>query len=568
MFKRLMWLVLLFVPLQLLEAADATTSRIRAADFPTVAVRAAFFEERLNATDSRIRERALRDVTFSIWLPDEGYVRLLKRMMRDPDPFIRGEAIRSLHDKWVPIEVRELPETFMGSHLDQIINLKDKNQVPQLIAECRGGGTEGAFAAYPLGLLRCEQAIPALVRLGEDPNEFAKYEAARALLDCGAKKEAGGILQQLISQRSAQWGYEPGKSDPYYAVLAARATMEIEPDLRKECLRRLVSLLGELEPSKDINDANRLEDARRLLAEVTGHYFTSHREALDWVNAKQGSTTVGGIENVPTQMKSADYPTMASRVAFFEERFNAADPRIRKRALYDATIIGWCPAQEYVRFLKRILRDPASDIRGEAVLKLHELWIPLEVQELPETFTGMYPDQLINRSDKNLVARLIAQCRDGDKARAAYALGLLQCKQAIPDLIELGKSLTAQVQYEAARALLGCGARNEAKIILQELISKRTNAKKYYGSYNASSQANLTIAQAARTMTELGPEERKDGLRRLVSLLAEMEALDDLNNIHDLETVRFLLAQVTGRYFASHREALDWLNRNEGGAPK
>ena len=277
-----------------LEGADPVLPTIKAADFPSIAARVPFFEKRINAKDARIREDALLDASRASSLRDKNYMRFLKRMMHDSEPDIRGEAIRRLYDGWVPVEIRELPTTFTGYSRNQILNLENENLIPQLIAQCRRGGAEGGWAAYALGLLRCKKALPALVKLGEDSNEFARYTAGRALLNCGARKEARAIFQKLMSHRfkPRTQKYEgPGHSqdgvDPYYVALAARAFMEVGSAERKEGLRRLVTMLGELEPSKDINHGNRLAATRWLLAEVTGQFFVTHREALDWLNRQE-----------------------------------------------------------------------------------------------------------------------------------------------------------------------------------------------------------------------------------------------------------------------------------------
>ena len=82
-------------------------------------------------------------------------------------------------------------------------------------------------------------------------------------------------------------GYQHDGVDPHYVARAARAFMEVGSAERKEGLRRLVTILGELEPSKDINDGNRLAQTRWLLAEVTGQFFVTHREALDWLSRQE-----------------------------------------------------------------------------------------------------------------------------------------------------------------------------------------------------------------------------------------------------------------------------------------
>jgi hypothetical protein len=269
---------------------------IKSADFPKVAARVLFFEKRINAADVRIRERVLTKAGYFWEVPDKEYVQFLKRMMRDPDPGIRGQAIRKLYELYVPLEPRDLPTTFTGYHEEQLLNREDKNLIPPLIAQVRGGGAQGGWAAYCLGLLRCQEAVPDLIRLGDDRNEFARFTAARALLACGANKEAKVILQELMSHKVIARNSKfppPGVRDTeissYYIAQAARAYMELGPAEKQEGLRRLVALIGELEPSKDVNHEGRWEMARWLLTEVSGQHFLSHQEAADWFKQQEAA---------------------------------------------------------------------------------------------------------------------------------------------------------------------------------------------------------------------------------------------------------------------------------------
>jgi hypothetical protein len=287
--KGLVWLFPLLMPVQVVDTEPSVNSPIKANEFPSVAARIPFFEKRINATDPRIRERVVIQVGYFYFLPDKDHVQFFRRMMHDPEPWIRGQAIKNLHEMWVQVDVEDLPQTFCGYHREQILNLQDESQIPQLIAQCRNGGAPGGWAAYALGVLQCRQAVPDLVKLGGDANSAARYIAGRALLDCGAKKEAKTIFEQLMAHQfkpRAQGfepaGYRPGEPDPYYVALAARAYQQTDAAARKVGMKRLVTLLGELEPSKDVNDQNRLETARGLLAATTGQFFVSHHEALEW----------------------------------------------------------------------------------------------------------------------------------------------------------------------------------------------------------------------------------------------------------------------------------------------
>jgi hypothetical protein len=265
---------------------------IRSAEFPTVAARVQSFEQRVNAADPKLRRIVVMEAfgRFPVAKPDA--IAFFRRMLQDPDPLPRGTAVRKLYELWVPVEVKELPQVFVGYSERETIDLEDANLEQSLIAQCQKGGAPGGWAAYALGLLRRREAKPTLIYLGNDKNVFARYTAGRALIDMGERAEGLAILRaviepafQPIPQGETRASYRTGGTDPYYTAMAARTLVGLGGAERVEGLRRLIGLLGELETSKDINDANRLETARVLLQDVTGAYFNSAREAQAWLQA-------------------------------------------------------------------------------------------------------------------------------------------------------------------------------------------------------------------------------------------------------------------------------------------
>ena len=110
--KGFVWLLTFVMFVQPLPAKTPANSLINAKDFPSVAARIPFFEKRINATDPQVREQVVVEAGYFYRLPDKDYVQFLKRIMRDSEPWIRGQAIQKLHDLWVPLEVENLPLTF------------------------------------------------------------------------------------------------------------------------------------------------------------------------------------------------------------------------------------------------------------------------------------------------------------------------------------------------------------------------------------------------------------------------------------------------------------------------
>jgi HEAT repeat protein len=277
-------------------AADAgePPPRIKAADFPSVSRRAVFFEDRINAADATVRRRVLTEVTCFFNLPDPEYVAFLRRLLRDPDPVVRGGALRQLHAMWVSVAVADLPRTFAGFHDGQIIDRDDAKTVPGLIQACRARSPEAGYAAYVLGLLRHKPAAAALRQLAQHENIFVRYAGARALLDIGDKEGARPVLEEISRSQLDLYAAGPAAArqpnpdgrQPYYAAVSCRALLELDGKDRKLGLERLIALAGHLERSADVNDQANLPTVRQLLAAVTGRYFLSEAAARKWYAEK------------------------------------------------------------------------------------------------------------------------------------------------------------------------------------------------------------------------------------------------------------------------------------------
>jgi HEAT repeat protein len=275
--------------------AKAQSAPVRAQDFPRLANRSPHFEARVNAPDPEIRKRVLREVTFWHMAPDDETETLLRLLLEDDDPGVRGLALRTLYDRWRPVAVAELPTTFSGYHDGQRIDLEDPTCVPALIEQCQTAGAAAGYAAYALGLLRAEEAVPALRALAQHDNVFVRYSAGRALLDCGAT-EAGAEILDAISREQLQVYANPpdpardpresspvvprdGRRQPFYAYSSTRALLGVSPEWRDVAQARLIELLAHLERSSDPNDQQHRFWLRQILADALGRYCATADEA-------------------------------------------------------------------------------------------------------------------------------------------------------------------------------------------------------------------------------------------------------------------------------------------------
>jgi WD40 repeat protein len=264
-------------------SADQKETRLKAADYPNVVRRVKDLEERANSVHVEERVWLAADVRYTWRGSDDGEtVRLLRHIAKhDANPTVRGAAIRHLYYHWAPIEPSELPEVFSG-YSGKLLDRRQKSLTKHLIEDLKQGDAEAGYAAYALGLLRCQEAAPALRGLANDKNAFARYSAARALMSCGDKEGAAPILKSLMNA-GVPPGAETGQLvDPYYQARAARAYAELGAAERTVGTARLVQLMKEIAGWKNLNADGRLDSTRVLLAQLSGQYFESHQQAQAW----------------------------------------------------------------------------------------------------------------------------------------------------------------------------------------------------------------------------------------------------------------------------------------------
>lgn len=265
----------------LAEKAGSITNEcqhIYASDYPSVASRVPFFEERINAEDSAIRIRALTESSYFHHEPTTEYVLFLKRLYLDPNPEVRGIAIRKLYDMWVPQPPESLPQVFTGYDGLQIIDRNSRIQ------------TQGMYAPYAYGLIGNTNSIPVLKKYINDENIFVRYSAARALLSCGDRSSAVAIFNKISENQLAI--YATGdtedntshrKASPHYAILACQGLMKSGGDEYITGLDRLIKLMGYFEWSEDVNDQSQLHYLRSILSAHTGQFFNSSINADAWL---------------------------------------------------------------------------------------------------------------------------------------------------------------------------------------------------------------------------------------------------------------------------------------------
>jgi hypothetical protein len=283
----------------------------KASDFPTVAQRTTFFESRINSKDSEIRKRVLTEVGYFYSLPDQEYRSFLKQLYWDADPCVRGMAIKKLYDMWVPQDPSVLPKVFTGYHCGQLIDTTSATCTADLISQCSQNNLAAGYAAYVLGLLRAEEAIPSLTNLLNHSNIFVRYTAARALFDCGDQAIAVATFDDIASQQLILYESLGKTSDCpvfarispelWYAACACRALIAAGGEAKRRGVARLIQLMGCLQRSTDVNDQSNLHWVRGILAEISNQYFVSAEDAAGWFKQQQETKAANKLsENTDT----------------------------------------------------------------------------------------------------------------------------------------------------------------------------------------------------------------------------------------------------------------------------
>jgi hypothetical protein len=290
------------------------------------------------------------------------------------------------------------------------------------------------------------------------------------------------------------------------------------------------------------------------------------------------SLQAGELQKVGTgaRILASDFPKTAARAMFFEERINSRDSSVRARVLIEVGYFYSLPDSEYVGFLKRMYQDPSELVRGMAVKRLYDMWVSQEPESLPPTFIGYtstsFPpsNEAIDRTSETTVGELIEQCSEGGPTGgyAAYALGILRAKEAIPALKKLGTDDNIFARYTAARALLTCGDRSSAIAILDEISSMQFSINT---SDNVDTEKPIRrhgespwyVACACRALIEVGGKEKHKGLERLIELMRFLEESTDANDQISLHWVRGMLAVASGKFFTNSGEATAWMMQNE-----
>ena len=272
--------------------------------------------------------------------------------------------------------------------------------------------------------------------------------------------------------------------------------------------------------------------------------------------------SIGARGHSESELSAASYPGVAERISFFEKRINAKDADIRKRALEEIGAFNYQPEVEYVRFLKRMMHDPDECVRGRAIRMLYDMFVDIELSELPTVFCGYHDNQTVNQEDKETIASLISDCRRGGvrAGYAAYVLGLLRVTESVPALLPLAeKEHNVFVRYSVARALILMDKNEAALPILTTIIDEQERS--YRDASVTVDRAPFYMIVACRALLKI---ERERAMSKLIHFYRTLDASEAPNDKSNLHYLRGVLAALSGEYFVTSGEAAKWFLTKKG----
>ncbi len=270
----------------------------------------------------------------------------------------------------------------------------------------------------------------------------------------------------------------------------------------------------------------------------------------------QVTGSVGPVDATPAcvdPILARDYPRVAARVDLFEARANAPSPAIRRRVLTEVTYFAYGPNEDLVAYLRRLLDDPDPIVRGRAIHELYDYWLPVDPEDLPLVFAGYHDQRRVDRTDPELERRLLAELESPDPLAgyAAYEVGVLRLRSALPALSELTDRPNPFTRSAAARALFELGEKQRARSAFESLVEELCGAYRNGDTLpreTAPARHPWYAILACKGLAECGVEGRRRALAELVGLYGVLESSSDPNDAANLPLLRSTLHALTGVY--------------------
>jgi HEAT repeat protein len=242
---------------------------------------------------------------------------------------------------------------------------------------------------------------------------------------------------------------------------------------------------------------------------------------------------------------SMRFPAIAQRIPHLDRRLAAEDVEIRQRAL--TMLITGRPRDSaaYPPFLRALLKDPSSEIRGLAMHLLweHQVFVPRD--ELPASFhVAAHFIGEFRWQDPQQLERIRAMARtlDAEAGWAIRALALVHDKETLGLARAQVKSNNVFVRHCAAMALVQLGRKQEGIDLLHRITDAQDDETGYYR------------CRAAEDLFRLGERKAIEVLFDVMERKIRKDYMDDIP--------RDILEDLTGQYFLTAAEGRAWWKKN------
>jgi hypothetical protein len=183
-------------------------------EFPEIARYVRHFDVRIRSPKARLG--VLTELTYFHPRNSRLYPPFFRRLLKDPSPRLRWEALSRLDDHGIRIPPENVPDVL----LVPLAGLLDRTE-PDSVARFRrlaAGNRDAAFAGWAikaLGLIGDADSVALAERLISSKNVFVRYSAAVALVHLGKAKKGRAELAKIVDARA------PDDMTGYYRWSAA-----------------------------------------------------------------------------------------------------------------------------------------------------------------------------------------------------------------------------------------------------------------------------------------------------------------------------------------------------------
>jgi len=253
----------------------------------------------------------------------------------------------------------------------------------------------------------------------------------------------------------------------------------------------------------------------------------------------------------PAPTLTESFPRIAGLIRHFEERMRSPDASVRKRVLTELTYFHRCNSEIYPPFLRYLLSDDSPVVRWAAIRKLRDHGIFLSADEVPESYEVPLVGLCEPGDPDSLASFRAIAAGNPNVAKAGWAitaLAVAKDEAAIDLLGPLTDSENVFVRFSAAVGYLELGQEETGLELLVGITKPDTDqsGSAYYRQ------------KSAELLVRAGQREYLETIIETTSHLFSQGSSDSGISI---------LADLTGRYFATPKEWSAWWAQQDTASP-